>query len=115
MKFLFYLFVLCIIFSFGMYIGMDRTESTIIVDSSDRSNVEQSEESSSDAEEKKVDRDEIIEEMNNSNQHQSDQVLQEKAPDPPIFLKVASMGEKLVENVFDRLLSIGYSIINELF
>ncbi|KAB8127561.1 hypothetical protein F9U64_17490 [Gracilibacillus oryzae] len=108
MKYVFYLLVMSIIFSIGLYLGVDRTSPDI---SQQGVPVITAEEPKTDGKmnnELIVDRQAIIDEI----KQEPKEILPE---DQPFLSHVASGGEQIVQTVCDSLVSITHTFVNELF
>ncbi|PWU68468.1 hypothetical protein [Gracilibacillus dipsosauri] len=102
MKFLSFLLVICVIFSFGLYVGMDRTDSTKAV--SHQEEVIDKGKQDDDV----VDREDIIDEINGD-------VPEVGTPGNSPLFAVANSGEEIVSKVCNKIVGVTHAIIDELF
>ncbi|SER18300.1 hypothetical protein SAMN04487944_101540 [Gracilibacillus ureilyticus] len=109
MKYVFYLLIMSIIFSIGLYMGMDRTSPV----SSDKEGYGTADEIPGEIvlenTENMVNREDIIEELDSE---PSEAALPD---DRPFLSHVANGGEQIVQTVCDNLVSITHTVVDGLF
>ncbi|WP_058307397.1 hypothetical protein [Gracilibacillus massiliensis] len=105
MKYFFYLLVLSLIFSLGMYIGIDRSSAEKVSESihSENEKLEQNAEL--------VDRELVIEEVGESKKQQ----VAAAQIEPSFLHSIADGGEKAVRTICDQVLEITYTLVDGVF
>ncbi len=105
MKYFFYLLLLTLVFSLGMYIGIDRSEGHVAVGQAQEEVVSESEQVD-DVE--VVNRDKIIEEVEK-------EVKVNEEIKPTFLHSIAGKGEKVVKVIFDQIVDVTYSVVDGIF
>ncbi|WP_163581209.1 hypothetical protein [Gracilibacillus saliphilus] len=105
MKYFFYLLLLTLVFSLGMYIGIDRSEGREAVSYPQEEVINEPVE---EEEVEVVDRDTIIEEV------ERDVQVNEKA-EPTFLHSAAGEGEKIVKVIFDQIVDVTYTVVDGIF
>ncbi|WP_163537802.1 hypothetical protein [Gracilibacillus sp. YIM 98692] len=106
MKFLFYLLILSLIFSLGLYIGSDRSSTSLEV-SSLTEQKEEIKQVSETGQDRLMDRGQIMEEINQSVSHQ-------QSLEPTVLYQIANTGQHIVQKLCDSVLQTFYFVINEM-
>lgn len=94
--------MLSLVFSLGMYIGIDRSEVA-----ADHSMENLAKESTETNEVDVVDRDKIVEEV------EAEIIVSEI--EPTFLHSIASEGEKIVKVIFDRIVDVTYAVVDGIF
>ncbi|MFC4404162.1 hypothetical protein [Gracilibacillus xinjiangensis] len=110
MKYVFYLLILSVIFSIGLYIGMDRTSPVTNSVVQQPITDDQSAGDNQIVNELMVDRQDIIKEMDNPND-----LVTTLPEERPFLSRVANGGEQVVKIVCDNLVTITHTFVDGIF